>query len=107
MKKILYGLAMLAMMSIGAALAQTKIDPTQQINWPLITGSGAPSISCTAVNYGQPYQNTAVTPNTFYTCGTDGWALRGGNNGGGHLLINGRLVSVGTSGKITINGGVL
>jgi hypothetical protein len=65
-----------------AASAQTKINPTSQINWPLITGAGTPtslSIACTSANYGQPFQDTAVTPNTYYTCGTDGWAIRGGS----------------------------
>src|ERR1039458_6886451 len=76
----------LIFMLTGLAFSQTKVNPVSQINWPLITGAGTPttlSIACTSVNYGQPYQNTAVTPNTYYTCGTDGWNIRGGGGGGG------------------------
>lgn len=83
MRKALIALLVTAAWSVASA--QTKINPTTQINWPLITGAGTPtalSLACTSVNYGQPFQNTAVTPNTFYTCGTDGWAVRGGSGGG-------------------------
>lgn len=65
-------------------MAQQKINAATGINWVPITGSGTPashSIACTSANYGQPYQNTAVTPNTYYTCGTDGWAIRSGTPG--------------------------
>lgn len=61
--------------------AQQQVDPTTQIQWPLIAEAGTPGavgVPCSAANYGQPYQNTAVTPNTYYTCGTDGWVIRGG-----------------------------
>ena len=67
-----------------ASAANGQINPVTQIRWPQITGAGAPSslsISCTPLNYGQPYQNTAVTPNIFYTCGTDGWQTRGAVTG--------------------------
>lgn len=83
MRKALIALLVTAAWSVASA--QTKINPTTQINWPLITGAGTPtalSLACTSANYGQPFQNTAVTPNTFYTCGTDGWAIRGGSGGG-------------------------
>lgn len=73
------------MVFTGVCAAQSKVNPVTQINWPLITGAGTPGslfIACSAANYGQPFQNTAVTPNTYYTCGTDGWAIRGGSGGG-------------------------
>lgn len=63
----------------GAAIAQQQINPVTQIRWPLITGAGTPTAVgavCNSTHYGQPYQDTAVTPNTVYTCGTDGWAIR-------------------------------
>ena len=61
----------------SSLLAQQVINPTTQVNWPLITGTGAPAGSCTSLNYGQPYQNLSASPNTYYTCGSDGWAVRG------------------------------
>ena len=79
-------LALTALAGVVAPIAaQTKVNPATQINWPLITGAGTPTalgFGCTGVNYGQPFQNTAVTPNTYYTCGTDGWAIRGGSSSG-------------------------
>jgi|GEM_PF-6079314 len=83
MRKFLkvFGFAVVCMAGMGS-LAQTKINPVSQINWPLLTGAGTPtslSIVCTSANYGQPFQDTVVTPNTYYTCGTDGWAIRGGS----------------------------
>jgi hypothetical protein len=71
---------------VGCCGAQTLVNPATQINWPLITGAGTPTAlgyGCTSVNYGQPFQNTSVTPNTYYTCGSDGWQIRGGSSGGG------------------------
>src|SRR6185437_9624846 len=84
-RKILAG-CVLFLAVFSACHAQTRINPVTQINWPLIAGSGTPtslSMACSTVNYGQPYQNLAVTPNTYYTCGSDGWAVRGGSGGGG------------------------
>lgn len=63
----------------GAALAQQPINPITQIRWPLLTGAGTPAATgaiCDAAHYSMIYQNTAVTPNTLYTCGTDGYAIR-------------------------------
>jgi hypothetical protein len=83
MKRILLGLVSLFVCM--PAFAQ-KINPAKDITWPRIVGAGTPvslSVPCSNANYGQPYQNTAVTPNTYYTCGTDGWAIRGGSGGGG------------------------
>lgn len=76
-------IAIVAMMCLPA-VAQQKINAVTGVNWVPITGAGTPtsrSIACTPTNYGQPYQNTAVTPNTFYTCGNDGWAIRMGGQG--------------------------
>ena len=58
--------------------AQARFNPVTQINWPQITGAGAPSVTgaaCAAANYGQPYQDTSVTPNTRYHCSANGWEL--------------------------------
>ncbi len=57
----------------GIAFGQTQINPASQIKWPQITGSGAPSATCSSANYGQPYLDVAATPNTAYTCGVGGW----------------------------------
>ena len=75
---VMFWLAFVAGMwaASGGADAQTKINPNPQINWALATGAGAPTASCTSANYGQPYQNTAAMPNTWYTCGSDGWKIR-------------------------------
>jgi hypothetical protein len=72
----------LLLVLIGVGHAQQTINPTTQITWPLITGSGTPTglgFSCTSIDYGQPFQDTSVTPNVYYTCGTDGWQIRGGS----------------------------
>jgi len=70
-------LAALALgMAVGTAAAQ--INAVTQIKWPPITGAGTPtslSVPCSTANYGQPYQNTAVIPNTRYHCASDGWEL--------------------------------
>jgi hypothetical protein len=52
------------------ARAQT-INPATQINWPDVTGTGAPTLSCTSANYGQPYTDT--TNNKQYNCSASGW----------------------------------
>ena len=60
--------------------AQTQVDPTRQIKWPLATGSGAPTGPCTTANYGQPYTDISASPYVGYVCGTTGW---GSPSGGG------------------------
>ena len=63
---------------VCCAFSQTQISPATQVKWPLITGAGTPTsvgVSCTSANYGQPYQNRSVTPNTRYHCAADGWEL--------------------------------
>lgn len=77
--KMLFLILGLVFAFCGAAQGQQPINPVTQIRWPLVTGNGTPTTTgavCDATHYGQPYQNTAVNPNTFYTCGTDGWAIR-------------------------------
>lgn len=69
MKKTILLFALLASASVSA---QT-VDPATQINWPRVTGSGAPTLTCTSGNYGQPYTDTAATPNAYYVCGATGW----------------------------------
>ena len=77
----------------ASPLCAQKINPTNQINWPASTGSGAPTASCTAANYGQPY--TDITANIGYTCTSAGWVANAnlphvtqtisGNGAGGAL----------------------
>ncbi len=64
----------------GAAMGQ-GVNPNQGINWPQATGSGAPTTSCTSAIYGRLYTDRSVTPNMFYTCGSDGWQVRTGPAG--------------------------
>ena len=88
MQSILGKMTCAVILSITASsmvcAAQTKVNPVSQINWPLITGSGTPTAigaTCTSANYGQSYQNTAVTPNTRYHCASDGWEIEAGGGG--------------------------
>jgi hypothetical protein len=53
-----------------SGIAQT-VNPATQINWPAVTASGAPSISCSSSNYGQPYTDT--TNIVDYKCTPSGW----------------------------------
>jgi len=62
--------------SLALALAQT-VNPATQINWPLVTGVGAPTGSCSATNYGQPY--TDVQNNVPYVCTSSGWRAQVSN----------------------------
>src|ERR1700733_5042181 len=55
----------------ASAYAQQLIDPSFQINWPKVSGTTAPTATCTSANYGQPYWD--LTTNVFYQCGTSGW----------------------------------
>jgi hypothetical protein len=75
------GMTMAALAICGAAMGQQKTNPNTGINWPLATGHGAPTSACTSANYFQPYQDQSVTPNVDYTCGNDGWKIRGGPAG--------------------------
>ena len=76
MRSIFVSVLVFVVSFIGSA--QTRVNPVTQINWPQITGAGAPSVTgaaCAAANYGQPYQDTSVTPNTRYHCSANGWEL--------------------------------
>ena len=67
-------LSILTTFSLPLAIqAQTQIDPTTQIKWPLATGSGAPAGACTIANYGQPYTDISTSPYVAYVCGVTGW----------------------------------
>ena len=66
-----------------------NIDPTSQIQWNLMTGTTAPTATCTqggqytnfpyGAQWGQSYLNTAT--GTYYICGSSGWASVGGGGG--------------------------
>ena len=84
--------------TIAAAWGQTKINPATQVNWPLVTGSGAPSaLACTVDNYGQPY--TDVLNNKSYMCGSSGWI----QGGGGVTSLNALTGAVNLVGDSTIS----
>lgn len=73
-------LLVLVYLFAGLSLAHgQQIDPSYQVNWPTITGSGAPVFPCTTTNYGEPYTDT--TNNVQYHCGSAGWFS---NSGGGN-----------------------
>jgi hypothetical protein len=93
MRKIL--VAALVFLS-ALASAQTLINPTNQIKWPLttITGSDSPIQSCAAGNYGQPFQRTDVSPNKYGTCGADGWQYRGTTTGS---AVNWSIITANTT----------
>lgn len=77
--------------------AQQPINAKNQINWVPVTGSGEPgppAFVCDAKHYGQPYLDISVTPNVAYTCGSDGWAVRGGGGSG--------TVNSGTAGQAAV-----
>jgi hypothetical protein len=78
-------------LAIAAAAGRAQINPANQILWPAITGSGAPSGSCTSANYGQPYTDT--TNNQEYFCSAGGWQL---GSGSGITNINGNTASAQT-----------
>jgi hypothetical protein len=74
-------LSAIAMLACGAGNAQQKINAATGINYPPITSNGIPITPCTSANFGQPFQNISVTPNTYGTCGTDGFQVRTGGPG--------------------------
>jgi hypothetical protein len=68
----------LTFFSLSVGCAQ-QVNPKSDVKWPLLSGSATPTslgLNCTTANYGEPFQNTSVTPNTHYICGTDGWELQ-------------------------------
>lgn len=84
------------LLATATASPQTLINPTTQINWPKITGSGAPSAMCTSANYGQPYTDT--TGNVDYTCGSAGWFIPAGGLSG---MTSGQVGIAGGASTIT------
>ena len=83
MKKLI-----LAIFAFSCICSAQQINPATQINWPLIAKAGTPTDTgtiCASTNIGQPYQNTAVTPNDRYYCAASGWELYGGGNLSGTL----------------------
>lgn len=70
----------------GAVLTITTASGGAATAITLVTGgngyANTTGARVSVANYGQPYQNTAVTPNTTYTCGSDGWAQRSGSGTG-------------------------
>ena len=81
MKRI--ALFLFLILSSITCFAQTQIDPTYQIQWSLLSGSGAPTISCTqngnytvypyGAEWGQSYTDTSTNPKTEYKCTPHGW----------------------------------
>lgn len=54
--------------------AQAQINPVTNIRWPVATGSVdpvTPTQACGAINYGQPYTNTAT--GKLFVCAVSGW----------------------------------
>lgn len=73
-------LALLVFLGCAAGV-HAQINPLTQIQWPLTTGTGAPTSSCTDANKGQPYTDTANSVD--YTCGgtATGWFASSGTPG--------------------------
>lgn len=78
-----------------------QVNPKSDVRWPLLGGSATPTslgLSCTSANYGQPFHNTSVTPNTHYICGTDGWELQSlpgvASDGSNGLAVTGNIKSI-------------
>lgn len=75
--------AAVVLLTSSIAVAQINPGPPAsggQINWPVITGSGAPSGgACTSANYGQPYTET-TGPHQF-VCTPSGWYQTDGGGG--------------------------
>jgi hypothetical protein len=107
-------------LSVINCFAQTQIDPTYQIQWNLLSGSGAPSMTCTqsgnytvypyGAEWGQSYQDT--TNNVEYKCTTSGWVKNLPITGGtltGPLVVGTGTPSItldGSTGNITVGSSV-
>ena len=110
MKRI--ALFLFLILSAITCLAQTQIDPTYQIAWNLLTGSGAPSISCTqngnytvypyGAEWGQSYQDT--TNNVRYNCTSTGW-MQGAASSGIVPIVNGGTGATTAAGALANLGG--
>lgn len=74
----------LSLLLASPMLAQQPINPTY-INWPVLSGADTPTATgavCDVKHVSEPYLDTAVVPNTSYTCQITtasplayGWAL--------------------------------
>lgn len=78
-------LASIFIAPMAMAFSAQKTNPLTQINWPKVSGSGAPSGGvCISANYGMPYTN--ITNGDFYVCaspgGTPTWVHVTGGGGG-------------------------
>ena len=83
-----------------AAFGQINPSAPAQFSWPKITGNGTPTATgavCNSAHYGQPYQNTAVSPNTQYHCGTTGWVQDSTGGGSGIQYPTGNVYVYGDS----------
>lgn len=110
MKRI--ALFLFLILSAITCIAQTQIDPTYQIAWNLLTGSGAPSISCTqngnytvypyGAEWGQSYQDT--TNNVRYNCTSTGW-MQGAASSGIVPIVDGGTGATTASGALANLGG--
>lgn len=78
-----------------------RINPKTQINWPLITGNGAPLIVCNSQVVGMPYYDNLN--NVYYICSTSGWKEVQGGGGGGGVTPNPPAFSV-QAANGTLNG---
>jgi hypothetical protein len=64
-------LALLLLAICGTVSAQQKYNALTQVNWVPLSGSGAPTLPCTASQYGMGYVD--VTNSQTYACGMVGW----------------------------------
>lgn len=90
MKFVKYIFAFLVCFGLQHGYAQS-INPATQIQWPRITGSGAPAATCpsSTVTIGTPYTDTSN--NVQYFCGVAGWfhpANRAGDTLSGRYFWN-------------------
>jgi hypothetical protein len=83
MNSMLRRLLALLIFVCGVSAFGQSVDPTRDIKWTKLTGSGVPSSgACTTSNRGQAY--TDITNNIEYWCGSGGWfTITGGTGGGG------------------------
>jgi len=115
MKRI--ALFLFLIFSAITCIAQTQIDPTYQVAWNLLTGAGAPTITCTqngnytvypyGAEWGQSYQDT--TNNVEYKCTTSGWVKNLPTTGGtitGNLAVTGTVAAGATTPTIIGSAGV-
>jgi len=71
MIRLLGWVATMYVFGCGPMAVAQQINPASQIQWPKVTGTGAPASTCDSSHYGQPY--TDLSTGTSYVCGTAGW----------------------------------